>query len=178
MHSYPGIPSSTLFPLLPPRVSRPCKSLSSESRSRAAPPHVQSVRIRRGPASSPTRPSLPVDRGHSFSNSLIAPALRLRSTAAPQPSAGSTQNPPSFHPVLPASLSPPRSLSCTPPHRCCRIPPPRLPRFAVSAQPVGALRLLSRSAGISTPLCPSRAAKPLRVADVPVLPSIPRRRFP
>src|SRR5260370_24823104 len=178
MHSYPGIPPSTLFPLLPPRVSRPCKSLSSGNRSHAAPPHVQSVRIRRGPASSPTHPSLPVDRGPSFSNSLIAPALRLRSTAAPQPSAGSKQNPPLFHRALPACLSPPRSVSCTPSHRCCQIPPPRLPRSSISRRPVGPLRLLSRSACISTPLCPSRAAKPLRAAYVPRLPSIPRRRFP
>src|SRR5690242_8565834 len=98
MCSFPGTPPSTVSPPLLERALRLCKSLSSENRLRAALLLVQSVRIPRCPASSPTHPSPPVDPGPSFSNSRSAPDPRLLPGAARQPSSASTQNPPSFHP--------------------------------------------------------------------------------
>src|SRR5437016_3800312 len=177
MCSFPETPLSTLSPPLLERAPHLYKLLSSENRSRDAPLPVQSARIPRCPASSPTHLSPPVDPGPNFSNSPNAPVPRLHPTAAPPPSSASTQNPLSFRPARQECLSPPRLASCTPLRRCCRIPPPRSRRCAVSAPLSGTPRLLSRSAGTPTPLCPSRAAKLLPAAGVPAWPSIPSRSF-
>src|SRR5438477_2352672 len=175
MCSFPETPLSTLSPPLLERALHLCKSLSSENRLRAAPLPVQSVRIPRCPASSPTRPSPPADPGPNVSIFQNALAPRLHPAAAPLPSSASTQNPPSFRPERQECLSLLRLASCTLLRRCCRIPPPRSPRCAVSAPLSGTPRLLSRSAGTPTPLCLSRAARLLLAADVAAWSSIPSR---
>src|SRR5439155_2714218 len=177
MCSFPETPPSAPSPLLLERALHLCKSLSSENRSRDAPLPVQSARIPRCPASSPTRLSPPADPGPNVSIFQHAPALPPRPAAAPLPSSVSTRNPPSFRPERRECLSPLRPASCMLLRRCCRIPPPRSPRCGVSAPPSTIPRLLSRSAGTPTPLCLSRAAKLLPAAGVPAWPSIPSRSF-
>src|SRR5438552_10814447 len=177
MCSFPETPLSTLSPLLLERAPHLYKLLSSENRSRDAPLPVQSARIPRSPASSPTHLSPPVDPGPNVSIFQNALVLRLRPAAAPLPSSASTQNPLSFHPEHPECLSPLRLASCTLLRRCCRIPPPRSRRYGVSAPPSGTPRLLSRSAGTPGLLCLSRAARLLPAAGVPAWPSIPSRSF-
>src|SRR6266436_2695966 len=176
-HSFRGTPPSILFPRIPARALRPCKSLSFENHSPVAPSPAQSARILRSPTSFPTRRFPQAGPGSSLAKSPIAPAPRLPPGAVPPPSLMSTQNPPSFHPARRAYSSQRRPASCTPPHRYCRIPPPHSPQSAGSAHPAKALRSPFPSINRPTPLCPSPAASIPAAADAPLAPNIPRRSF-